>query len=459
MKVSGHRIGTAEIEESVMRNQKVAEAAVIGIEDRIKGTVPLAFVVIKGEYLKNSRMSKEELEKEIKTTVQKDLGGYARPEHVIFIPQVPKNRSGKVLRRILKCAFEKKKHGNTETLVNPSAINEMNQAIERYKAKLYSNFFLKSEFFSQITSRVALSANDIVKRVQPILSAHLIGNIYDRIHPLVQFIDFFENIRKVDRTITPLIALKKFKLESIMEEKRRNGPCFVLANNLYNELPTCLEPHLISAKMSGQFHQVGFHECSHVAIIIHYEDPDNRGDKGVILVDPNFDVPVPLVFNDKKRSLSVNMGKKRGIWNFTYDGSTITCKSSKTKNNLDIENREATIYYVNLAVNNPHLFALKPILASDTSPAIVSRNKEGRHVAHLKINLKRKHIVRSVDGRYLPIITFEDFLRESFLGEDFCNKLGLPQNELVSAVKKVVEHTDMLEKLRESFLTQGMKGR
>lgn len=139
LKVSGHRIGTAEIEASIMENQKVAEAAVIGVDDKIKGTKILSFVVIKGKVIRDNKVDEILLEEEIKSTVQKDLGSYAKPEYVIFVPQVPKNRSGKVLRRILKCAFEEKEYGNTETLVNPSAIDDMTLAIKKYKRRKISD--------------------------------------------------------------------------------------------------------------------------------------------------------------------------------------------------------------------------------------------------------------------------------------------------------------------------------
>lgn len=453
LKVSGHRIGTAEIEAAIMEDQRVAETAVIGIDDKVKGTSVLAYVVIKGQYLNDTNISK--LEKELKLSVQNNLGSYARPEHIVFVPQVPKNRSGKVLRRILRCIFENKEHGNTETLVNPSSIEEVTEAVRQYKEKLDSNSFLKSRFFSPIVSRVKLSSDDIIKKVQPILSDHLVKNSYNRIYPLVTFIDFFESRKKTNVNISPLEALKEFDLKPIMESNRNSGPCFVLANVFHKALPGYLKPYLISSKMSEQFHQRGYHEYSHVAIIIHYEDPDNKNDKGVILIDPNFDIPVPLVFNDKNQDVSINMGEKRGIWNFSYNGSTIVCKSSKSKNEKELQDEakgSPTIYYVNFSVTNPYLFAFKPMLAADTSPSIVSRDKNGRHIAHLKLNLKKRTIIRSIDGRYLPIVTFEDFLKKPYLEASFCNKLRLPQSELIIAVQKVIEHADMLRELRNSFL-------
>jgi acetyl-CoA synthetase len=97
LNVAGHRLGTAEIESALVAHPAVAEAAVIGIPDEIKGDVPKAYVVLKVGY-----QPSEELKKELKEWVAKEIGPIARPEDIEFRDKLPKTRSGKIMRRLLK---------------------------------------------------------------------------------------------------------------------------------------------------------------------------------------------------------------------------------------------------------------------------------------------------------------------------------------------------------------------
>lgn len=445
LKVSGHRIGTAEIEAAIMDDQRVAETAVIGIEDKIKGTSVLAFVVIKSQHLQKYDQDTFSLSKELRLHVQKSLGSYAKPEHIIFVSQVPKNRSGKVLRRILRCIFEGKEYGNIETLVNPSSIAEIEKKVRQYKEK---QDFLFSRFFSPITSNVRINKNEIIREIQLMLEDHLVNYSYDRIYSIVEFLKFFDENKELDSNITPLEALNKFDTNTVFKSTNKNaGSCFILAKNFCENLPINLEPNLIMAKMSKRFQQTGFHRYSHVACVIHYEDRENKSDKGIILMDPNFDIPVPLVFNSKNKEVTVYMGKKRGNWNFKYDGNVVVCEFDNERDGQ----KDKMVYYVNRAVTNPHLFALKPMIASDTIPSIVIRDKNGTHVAHLKLNLIKRTITCSVNGKYLPKQTFEEFMQEPRLSVLFCNKLNFSSHELIEAMKKIITHIKVLDVLRNSW--------
>lgn len=120
LKVSGHRIGTAEIENIIVDFPCVAEAAVIGTFDELKGQKIIAFVVLKdGVEIPN------DLSNLIKQHVSNHMGKYAEPYLVVFVSDLPKTRSGKILRRLLKNLVEGNPVGDTSTLVNPSIIEEL----------------------------------------------------------------------------------------------------------------------------------------------------------------------------------------------------------------------------------------------------------------------------------------------------------------------------------------------
>jgi acetyl-CoA synthetase len=97
LNVSGHRLGTAEVESSLVSHPAVAEAAVVGRPDELKGQGVVAFVT-----LKETHTASESLRNEIRNHVGKTIGAIAKPDNVYFAPALPKTRSGKIMRRLLK---------------------------------------------------------------------------------------------------------------------------------------------------------------------------------------------------------------------------------------------------------------------------------------------------------------------------------------------------------------------
>lgn len=122
IKVSGHRLGTAEIENAINSHENVSESAVIGVVDDIKGEVIYAFVIAKSP--------KENLEKEISKIIEKEIGAIARPEKIYIVADLPKTRSGKIMRRILKKIIEGEKDlGDVSTLVNSEVVEKLHSLI------------------------------------------------------------------------------------------------------------------------------------------------------------------------------------------------------------------------------------------------------------------------------------------------------------------------------------------
>ncbi|OGW90063.1 MAG: acetate--CoA ligase [Omnitrophica bacterium RIFCSPLOWO2_01_FULL_50_24] len=125
LNVSGHRVGTMEVESALVDHPSVAEAAVVGRAHEIKGEAIAAFVILK-EGIEKS----EDLSKELKEHVAKKIGAIARPEDIIFAAEVPKTRSGKIMRRLLKNIAEGKVLGDTTTLADPEVIHRLKQQSE-----------------------------------------------------------------------------------------------------------------------------------------------------------------------------------------------------------------------------------------------------------------------------------------------------------------------------------------
>ena len=122
--VAGHRLGTREIEEAVNMHPNVAECAVVGVADDLKGQMPLAFAVLKDA-------SKSTSPEEVMQTVDKQLGAIARPRAVHFVTLLPKTRSGKTLRRSIQALAEGRDPGDLTTIEDPSALQQIRQALGR----------------------------------------------------------------------------------------------------------------------------------------------------------------------------------------------------------------------------------------------------------------------------------------------------------------------------------------
>ena len=123
--VAGHRLGTREIEESISGHPMVAEVAVVGVADNLKGQVAMAFAVLKDSSAVNDPAVALKLEGEIMKRVDGDLGAVARPARVRFVTALPKTRSGKLLRRAIQAVCEGRDAGDLTTMDDPAALQQI----------------------------------------------------------------------------------------------------------------------------------------------------------------------------------------------------------------------------------------------------------------------------------------------------------------------------------------------
>jgi acetyl-CoA synthetase len=126
--VSGHRISTTEVESALVDHDSVAEAAATGRKDADTGHAIVAFVSLKGD-----REGTDELAAELREHVAKQIGKLARPAEVIFTPDMPKTRSGKIMRRLLKNIAEGEPLGDTSTLLDPTVVETMQEQVKAGK--------------------------------------------------------------------------------------------------------------------------------------------------------------------------------------------------------------------------------------------------------------------------------------------------------------------------------------
>jgi propionyl-CoA synthetase len=127
--VAGHRLGTREIEESIAAHPNVAEVAVVGVADQLKGQVAMAFAVVKDTSLLTDEAARIKMEAEIMKLVDGDLGAVARPARVRFVTVLPKTRSGKLLRRAVQAVCEGRDPGDLTTMDDPAALQQIKDLV------------------------------------------------------------------------------------------------------------------------------------------------------------------------------------------------------------------------------------------------------------------------------------------------------------------------------------------
>jgi acetyl-CoA synthetase len=125
LNVAGHRLGTMEVESALVDHPRVAEAAVVGKPHEIKGQAVAAFVT-----LKEGQTPSDALATELKDHVVKKIGAIARPDQILFTVDLPKTRSGKIMRRLLRDIAEGKALGDTTTLADPAVVAKLKTEYE-----------------------------------------------------------------------------------------------------------------------------------------------------------------------------------------------------------------------------------------------------------------------------------------------------------------------------------------
>ena len=122
--MAGHRISTAEVESALVSHPTVAESAVVGRPDILKGEEIAAFVVLKNEF-----QASPKLKHQLREHVREFIGPIASPAFIGFVDDLPKTRSGKIMRRVIKARVKKEDVGDISTLSNPESVDGLDKAV------------------------------------------------------------------------------------------------------------------------------------------------------------------------------------------------------------------------------------------------------------------------------------------------------------------------------------------
>jgi acetyl-CoA synthetase len=125
MNVSGHRLSTTEIESALVSHPSVAEAAVVGAADETTGEAVVAFVILRGNAVEDP-----EIVATLRNHVGKEIGPIAKPRQILVVPELPKTRSGKIMRRLLKDIAEGREAGDASTLADNTVMQQITSSLK-----------------------------------------------------------------------------------------------------------------------------------------------------------------------------------------------------------------------------------------------------------------------------------------------------------------------------------------
>ena len=133
MNVSGHRLSTTEIESALVSHPKVAEAAVVGASDDTKGQAPVAFVILRESALVDGEKADDAVLTELRDHVGKQIGAIAKPRQILVVSELPKTRSGKIMRRLLRDVAENREVGDATTLADSTVMDQISEGMQNAK--------------------------------------------------------------------------------------------------------------------------------------------------------------------------------------------------------------------------------------------------------------------------------------------------------------------------------------
>jgi acetyl-CoA synthetase len=132
MNVSGHRISTTEVESALVSHESIAEAAVVGAKDEMTGQGIVAFVILRGGI---EHLDGDALVKQLRDHVAKEIGAIAKPRQIIVVAELPKTRSGKIMRRLLQDVAENRAVGDSTTLADPNIMKLISEGLKTGKSE------------------------------------------------------------------------------------------------------------------------------------------------------------------------------------------------------------------------------------------------------------------------------------------------------------------------------------
>lgn len=307
------------------------------------------------------------------------------------------------------------------------------------------NLAVQPPIFSS-ASKTKLSGSEIVDKLKPILKSRISQTNYDRTFPIIQFIDYYNSLKKPLKNLSPIEAFKKFKFEPLLSNNR-GGPCLTLTLDLIQYIPEELNAYVCLAKLPTKYQQIAFPEYSHSAVLIRYVNPNNSRDCGFVLLDPSFDIDEPILLEENQAPYYYDT-KINGIWKFYLEKDKIICEI--IKEDSDVIDK---MVYLTHKVTNPIESSAMPMLLVDRRLSLLSRKENGLHLAHLNVELNKKRVIWDKDGTRFEPISFDQIKQGWTFPNWFSSNLFLEQEKIDNIMTEIVNNKNIIDCLYFEYIS------
>ncbi len=286
--------------------------------------------------------------------------------------------------------------------------------------------------------------------INTVLQARMAKMKYDRVGIAYDFLNHFLNLSKEDPKLKPIEAISDFSPDFSSRIYSGGSACVGLTLDLSESLPSDLVNYVIPARLHKKVHQFAFPELCHTAVIIPYYIDEYKNNKGYILLDTSFDIPVGIDLNPDNRNVEIDMGEKKGIWTFSLiDDTKIVCHTNQD----DFKDSESNMIFYLKEFTNPIESSAIPMFTADRELVLLRRNDKGIHYGNIKIELDKKRIVSTISGeRKAPIKFSEIEDNTTIFNLETYEALDINQEELDKIIYKIIKNINILDTLYIDYL-------
>lgn len=304
---------------------------------------------------------------------------------------------------------------------------------------------IEAPAFLEPSEPIYETASDIISAVTPILKNRLKVCLYDRVNIWHQFL---QHIEKADQY--EIGALNSFH-PNFDISRQKGSACVGMTLDLIEKIPAHFHPYIVAAKLPAKFEQELFPYYCHTAVIIRFKNPLSKEEGGYILLDPAFDIPVPILLDSNHSQQLIDM-REKGKWLFKIGlkgaQDVIVCYTNLN----DLDNPATHMIYRTDQFANPIPASAIPMFLADKKPTLLSRNEEGIHYAHLNLELNKKAILVSVNYRRQEPISFHDLVSKKYeFDPQLTSLFGMSPTELRCYFEFLISNIDTILKIQMQY--------
>ncbi len=286
------------------------------------------------------------------------------------------------------------------------------------------------------------SSDLLLQTLQPILEDHLEEINYDRLSASLQIMNHFNSCSSF-----LMNELRNFNYIPIID---KGGPCVSISLDLIKRLPNWIKAYLVGAQLPAKYQQFAFPLYCHTAVMIRYQNPDESNDSGYIILDPSFDLPIPILINHETVFKYTRPG--RDHWTMWLKDNQIMCQLAPFNELKNYVADDYLMIYRTDSFVNPIQASAIPMLIADRRLSLLSRDRTGKHFCSISVELDRNRVVWSIDQVQQPPIFFTDFLNGKTLPRSVSKALCLKTEELNGKIKQAIELKPILDRVFFEYL-------